>query len=228
MPRSDRLLAHLNDFAERAGHDLCGPLNQANSLASLFAKRYRGRLDTDADTMLDHLANSASRMENLVEGLGKYLEAASRLPRREQTDLNKILSAALISLGGPIGKNSAVITSEPLPADEVAPARIRTLFEVLLANAIQFSQSGMPPRISVQASAADEFWRFSVCDRGIGIEPEEREAVFLPFRRLHGRNWPGPGLGLPTAQLIVESHGGKIHIEGPEGNGVCVVFTLPR
>lgn len=224
----ERLLAHLNDFAERAGHDLCGPLNQANSLASLFGKRYRGRLDADADTMLDHLASSALRMENLTQGLRKYLEAASRLPCRELTDLNVVFSAALNSLRGPIGKTSATITAEPLPAVEVAPSRIQTLFEILLGNAIQFSKPGTPPQIAVNNSVDGQSWRFSVCDRGIGIEPEERDAVFLPFRRLHGRNWPGPGLGLSTAQLIVESHGGEIHIEAREGDGICVVFTLPR
>ncbi len=80
LPPDRCLAAHLNDFAERAGHDLCGPLNQANSLASLFGKRYRGRLDADADTMLDHLASSALRMESLVAWLCKYLEAASSPP----------------------------------------------------------------------------------------------------------------------------------------------------
>jgi light-regulated signal transduction histidine kinase (bacteriophytochrome) len=222
------LAAHLSDFASRAGHDLCGPLNQANSLASLFVKRYRGNLDADADVMLDHLAGSAHRMEELIAGLRTYLEAAAPLPRLEVTDLNQVLIQALASLRGPIERTCAVITSGQLPEIITSPARLQTLLEVLIANSIRFVKPGIAPLISIHSSALAEGWRFSVCDEGIGIEPGERENVFLPFRRLQGRTWPGPGLGLSTAQLIVESFGGEIHIEEGASGGICVVFTISR
>jgi light-regulated signal transduction histidine kinase (bacteriophytochrome) len=155
-----------------------------------------------------------------------YLEAAAPLPGREVTDLNRVLAQALASLRGPIEKTSAVITSGHLPEIMTAPARMQTLFEVLIANSIRFAKPGTAPLISIQCSAVADGWRFSVCDEGIGIEPGERENVFLPFRRLQGRTWPGPGLGLSTAQLIVESFGGDIHIEQEASGGICVVFTI--
>ena len=73
-------------------------------------------------------------------------------------------------------------------------------------------------------------WLFRVEDNGIGIDTPYREIVFLPFRRLHGKEYAGAGMGLATAKLIVGLHGGDIWIE-PAGSdapcGTAVLFTVP-
>jgi len=225
---SDVLARHLKEFTARAGHDLCGPLNQASSLAALFVQRYRGQIDSDADAILGHLSTSAHRMNELVDGLRKYGEAASPLPPLAPADLNQILLTALRPLRVSIEKTGAVInTLSPLPMLEVAADRIRMLFEAVISNAIQYSKPETAPRIAIEAYREGDCWCFSVCDEGVGIDPEHIESVFLPFRRLHGRAWPGSGLGLSTAQLVVESHDGKMHIESSKDVGTKVAFTLP-
>jgi hypothetical protein len=70
-------------------------------------------------------------------------------------------------------------------------------------------------------------WRFSVRDNGIGFKPAYAETVFLPFKKLHGRQYPGSGLGLPVAKRIVEQHGGRIWADSSPGQGSTFWFSLP-
>ena len=103
-----------------------------------------------------------------------------------------------------------------------------TIFEVLIGNSIKFRKPDAPPCIQVSARRAHAVWRIAIADNGIGIDPEYNEAVFLPFRRLNGGAYPGTGLGLAMAKLIVEMHGGNIRIgSDPDCGGTCVHFTAP-
>src|SRR5262249_9315177 len=92
--------------------------------------------------------------------------------------------------------------------------------------ALKFSADGSSPAIHVSAERTDDGWRFSVADNGIGIEPEHRERVFEMFRRLHGRDKPGTGIGLTICQKVVARHGGRIWVE-PSDDGGDVRSTIP-
>jgi signal transduction histidine kinase len=100
------------------------------------------------------------------------------------------------------------------------------VFEHLIANALKFKGVD-PPIVSVDARRAPEGWLFSVKDNGVGIPPKYRDRLFTPFRRLHGTDVPGAGLGLAISRKIVEAHGGRIWIEDLEGSGVTISFNLP-
>jgi light-regulated signal transduction histidine kinase (bacteriophytochrome) len=204
------LLAGLTELSSRASHDLLGPLNQAASLLALLIKRYGGRLDPDADKMLEFLQSASNRMEGVAAGVRKYMEVAGRPPRFEAVDLNVSLAASLALLEKAITGSGAVIVSESLPVVSADAVHMVTMFEILIGNAIRFRRPDVPPRIQISLRRAGEI---AIADNGIGIDPEYSEIVFVPFKRLNGEEYTGAGLGLATAKLITEMHGGNIRIE---------------
>lgn len=234
--RARTLARELAEFSARAGHDLLGPLNQASSLLALFVHHHKPAPGSESDQseaglLLDFLQSSAARMQGVIAGVQPFLNAAAAMPDFRPADLNEALAAAQLRLDKAIAASGAVIASDTLP---VVPGNIHqmgTVFEALIDNAIKFRRLDEPPRIRISARQSGGDWIFTVADNGIGIDAEYREAVFLPFRRLHGKEFPGAGMGLATAKLIVGLHGGEIRIEpvSEDGTapGAAVVFTAP-
>jgi light-regulated signal transduction histidine kinase (bacteriophytochrome) len=228
------LLSGLNDLSSRARHDLVGPLSQAASLLALFLKRHANSPDPQAATLLEFLQSSSNRIENVLAGFRRYLEMASKPPNFEAVDLNVSLASSLALLEREIAESGAVIALGQLPVVLADSAQMVAIFEVLIGNAIKFRQPDAPPRIQVsllrESAREGDLRSISIADNGIGIDPGYGESVFLPFKRLNGAQYPGAGLGLAVARLIVEMHGGRIWIS-PERKkhpgGTDVQFTLP-
>jgi light-regulated signal transduction histidine kinase (bacteriophytochrome) len=225
------LLSGLTKLSARAGHDLLGSLNQAGALLALFIKRYRSQLDADADHLLEHMQSASSRMEGVVAGIRKYMEIAGRPPRFGPVDMNTTLATSLGMLAKPIAESGAIIESDPLPEVTADGAQMAAMFEILIGNSIKFRRPDAPPRIRVFLRQADDTGSIAVADNGIGIDPVYSEMVFQPFKRLNGSEYPGAGLGLATAKLITEMHGGKIRIDSvpdceQSPHGMCVQFTV--
>jgi signal transduction histidine kinase len=109
-----------------------------------------------------------------------------------------------------------------------AGAGFEQVFQNLIGNSIKYRREGVVPEIHVSAQVEGDSWIFSVRDNGIGIEPRYQSDVFQPFRRLHGRDIPGSGIGLATCKKIVEAHGGAIWVESQPGSGSTFFFRLPR
>ena len=229
------LLSGLTKLSARAGHDLLGSLNQARTLLALFIERYRNQLGADADRLLEHMQSASTRMEGVVSGVRKYMEIAGRPPRFEPVDLNTTLASSLGLLEKPIAESCAVIAADPLPVVSADAVHMITVFEILIGNAIKFRRPDAQPYIRVSFRRTGDLQCIAIADNGIGIDPEYRDMVFLPFRRLNGAEYAGAGLGLATARLITEMHGGDICIESvPEpdpsrdkcAGGTYVQFTV--
>ncbi len=221
------LLSALTELSSRAGHDLLGPLNQAAALLALFIKRYRNQLDSDADHLMDFLESTSRRTEGVLAGVARFMEIAAARPNITHVDLDASLASSLALLEKPIAQSGAVIESEPLPSVSADPAQMVSLFELLIGNSIKFRKPDTPPHIQVSATRKGEIRGIAITDNGIGIDPEFCEAIFLPFRRLNGAEYPGSGLGLSMARLIAELNGGSIRVD-PERDkaGTCIHFTL--
>jgi light-regulated signal transduction histidine kinase (bacteriophytochrome) len=223
------LLAGLTDLAARAGHDMVGPLNQAGSLLALLIKRYRGKIDSDADQLLDFLHSASLRMEGVIDGLRGYVESVGKPPVYGDVDLNQAFATALDRLQSEIAESGAVVTADPLPRAWADGSQIAIVFQQLLGNAIKFRNEGMAARIHVSCVPAGEMLAIQVRDEGIGIDPEHQDAIFQPFRRLNGREYPGAGLGLSAVKTIIEMHGGSVRlVPRPEVDAsTCIEFSIP-
>jgi chemotaxis family two-component system sensor kinase Cph1 len=127
-----------------------------------------------------------------------------------------------------IEQTGAVITHDPLPNVQLDRNQMVRLFQNLLGNAIKFRKPHEPPRIHISAERHEKEWLIRVADNGIGFPPEQAEAIFAPFKRLHStREHPGSGIGLAACKRIVERYGGRIGATSKMGEGATFWFTLP-
>jgi signal transduction histidine kinase len=220
--------ADLEQFAYVASHDLQEPLRMVTSYLQLIEKRYRGKLDADADEFIDYAVDGGNRMKLLIQDLLTYSSVRTSAGRFAPVDCGALLDHVLADdLRMLIDENGATVTRDPLPTVMADAGQIRHLFQNLLTNAIKF-RSDEPPCVHVSAERIEDAeWAFSLRDNGIGIDPARLKRVFGMFQRVHGRGeYPGTGLGLAICRRIVESHAGRIWAESEPGNGSTFWFTL--
>ncbi|MFB8798081.1 MAG: PAS domain S-box protein [Microcoleus sp.] len=216
----------LEQFAYVASHDLQEPLRAVTSYTQLLAQRYQGNLDAKADKYINYIVDGASRMQQLINDLLAYSRLGTRAQEFEAADCNAAVQQSLSNLQIAIAEKKAIITYESLPTVMADEFQLVQLFQNLIGNAIKFCQD--VPRIQIAAIMQDREWLFSVRDRGIGIDPEYADRIFLIFGRLHSRReYSGTGIGLAICQRIVERHGGRIWVESQSGEGATFYFTIP-
>jgi len=219
--------AELEQFAYVASHDLQEPLRMITSYTTLLAKRYKGKLDQDAEEFIGFAVDGAKRMQGLIQDLLTYSRVGSKAKEFTTVDCESVLSTALNSLALAIAESGAQIEHDPLPKVRGDAGQLGQLFQNLLGNAIKY-RNGKAPEVHVSCARQAEQWVFSVTDNGIGIDPQYAEKVFAIFQRLHTRDeYEGSGIGLAVCKKIVERHGGKIWLESELGKGATFFFTVP-
>ena len=226
-----RELSRMNDelrqFAYVASHDLQEPLRTVASYAQLLARRYKGKLDKDADEFIEYMVGGVTRMHTLLNDMLAYSRVTeSKDHPFASANLNAVLQSALMNLDHSITENHAEIRSDSLPAVEGDEIQLSQVFQNLISNAIKY-KSNEPPRISVTATPGPEEWTICVADNGIGVDPQYKDRIFGIFKRLHGRELPGTGMGLAICKRIIERHNGRIWVESEPGKGSQFYFTLP-
>lgn len=219
--------AELEQFAYIASHDLQEPLRMVSSYVQLLERRYKGRLDEDADDFIGFAAEGSRRMQKMINDLLAYSRVGTRGKKFEMIDLETALSQATENLQLAIKEKRAVITHDPLPLVFGDSGQLAQVFQNLIDNAIKFSGEESP-RVHISASLKGRDCVCSVSDNGIGIDPEYMDRLFLLFQRLHTRKqYPGTGLGLAICKRIVERHGGRIWVESKPKKGSVFYFTMP-
>lgn len=220
--------AELEQFAYVASHDLQEPLRMVSSFTQLLERRYKDRLDEDADDYINFIVEGAKRMKDLIDDLLAFSRLNTESREFESINLGKILDDVLNTLKSSIEENSVKISYESLPTAVGDPSQIRQLFQNLISNAIKF-QGDESPKIDISVNELWDKWKIGVSDNGIGIPPEHHKKIFNVFNRLHTREeYPGTGIGLAICKKIIEIHQGKIWVESEEGKGSTFYFTLPK
>ena len=234
-PRSARPLAalersnlELQQFAYVASHDLSEPLRMVSSYLNLLRRRYRGRLDPDADEFIEYAVDGAARMRALIEGLLAYSRAGRSEETPEPVELGSVTADVLRSLAAAMVEAGAEIEISDLPVVLGVRGQLEQVLQNLMANALKFRADGRARVWVREEDAASGMAQIAVADGGIGIAPSEREHVFEMFGRLHDREtYEGTGIGLAICRKIVERHGGRIWVDEREGGGTVFRFTLP-
>lgn len=218
--------SELQQFAYVASHDLQEPLRMVASYTQLLAKRYRGQMDSDADEFIDYAVDGCTRMQALIQDLLAYSRAGALGAKHSDVSSEDALNDALANLRATIEECGAVVTHDSLPIISTDERQLAQVFQNLVGNAIKY-HGAEPPRIHVSASQTGENeWTFSVCDNGMGIDPQYFERIFVLFQRLHGRTeFAGTGIGLSICKKIVERLGGRIWVESRLGHGSTFYFS---
>jgi PAS domain S-box-containing protein len=219
--------AELQHFAYALTHDLQEPIRMVVNFTELLGREYAGKLGEEADQFISYSVEGALRIEALLKALLSYWEVTER----EQDsfapiDGGAVLAKALSNLQAAIAQSGAMITSDPLPVVVAEETSLMLIFQNLISNAIKY-RSGETPRIHVSAGSDAGGWLFAVRDNGIGIDPHDTERVFGMFKRLHGSEIPGTGIGLALCKKVVERQGGRIWVESETGKGATFKFTIP-
>ena len=213
-------------------HDLRAAERGITTSAEILQTLLAGAPGSEAGAAFARLAEGKRKMDAILTGVSNYSLAWSGTGHAFRlVPMESIVSSALASLERDIRESNAVISfgaesGHPLPQVEGEGELLRVLFRTLIDNSLKY-RSAAAPRIEIAAVRDGDDWIFSVADNGIGIDPKYWTDLFIPFKRLHGSEIPGAGLGLAICKKIVATHHGRIWIESEPGNGTKVLFTLP-
>jgi signal transduction histidine kinase len=220
-----RLEAELERYAKVAAHDLREPLMAIGLFVEqLGAQLQRGRSEGN-ERLVELLRGTNARAKRLVDGILEYARYGAAM-NLERVDMGALVADVLDSLSAALRDAGASVAVAELPTIDGDSSQLGRVLQNLIANSLKF-RSDEPPRVTIGAEPAAAFWVFNVDDNGVGIPPELGDEAFAMFKRAHGDEYEGCGIGLAVCRKIVEAHGGAIAAVPAPGGGTSVRFSLP-
>jgi len=225
--RIERLTADKDAFARTAAHDLREPLRMVTAFCGLLAKDYGDGLDARGQDYLARVVAATARMRGLIDDLLDVRGPGDNGANGSWFEADEALDGALEALGAVITESGGRIERTPLPRLWGHPTRFSRLLQNLIGNALKYVTPGAAPHVRVAAAREGGFWRLSIADNGIGVEPRHQKRIFEPFQRLHAASrYPGTGLGLAICREIVTGFGGRLRVISKPGEGSTFSFTV--
>ena len=223
---------HKSEFLANMSHELRTPLNAIIGFSEVLTDRMFGELNEKQDEYLKDIYASGTHLLSLINDILDLSKIEAGRMELELTDfdLPTAIENALMLVRERAGRRSIALHTKidnqigQIRADE---RKVRQVVLNLLSNAIKFTPEG--GRINVGAVSKDGSVEISVSDTGIGIAPEDQEAVFEEFRQVGtaAKKIEGTGLGLTLCRKFVELHGGRIWVKSQEGVGSTFTFSIP-
>lgn len=225
----ERSNEQLERFAGQVSHDLRNPLTAVAGFIELAADSPEVVAAPMVAAALFRADAAATRMDSMIADLLDFARLGGSRPRREEIDLDELMTAVLDDLDQAIRITETVVSVDADARVSGDPTLLRALFQNVVANAVKFSHAaGVDPKVEVKAYALDGTWRITVDDNGPGVPDDQRERVFGLMERNVSSETPGLGIGLSTCRRIVDAHGGSIGIDTSPLGGASVWVILPR
>jgi signal transduction histidine kinase/DNA-binding response OmpR family regulator/streptogramin lyase len=231
---------HRGEFLAKMSHELRTPLTSVLGFTALLRDGLEGQVDSRYLRYLRNIRESGNHLLRLINNLldQAKIEAGRMDLHLEPASVDVIVESAMALVEGFAATRSVNLVerrSGDVPPVTVDVAKLRQIVINLLSNAIKFAPSGSEVEIASRVLAAADSpldapsYEIEVKDRGPGIEPEDRERIFEPFRQLSGRGdaLPGTGLGLPIVRQFVTLLGGLIEVSTRDGGGARFAVVLP-
>ncbi|MBN2533908.1 MAG: AAA family ATPase [Spirochaetales bacterium] len=222
---SNRDLQH---FVYIISHDLKEPLRMVSGFLQLLVKRYKDKLDENANEFIAFAVDGANRMTLMIEDLLKYSRVGRQENEIKMVDCNGIVSDVKKNLTILMEERKVKLFVGKLPVVMGYRTLLVQLFQNLIVNAIKFCEAEIPV-IHIQFVERDSDWEFQIKDNGISIAEEYQEKIFQIFKRIDRENkYSGTGIGLALCKKIVEQHGGTIWVDSVIGKGSTFHFTIQK
>ncbi|MHC4557665.1 MAG: PAS domain S-box protein [Planctomycetota bacterium] len=216
----------LQEFAYIAAHDLKTPLRGIGTLADWLSKDYADKFDEQGQKQVRLIVGKAKQMSALIDDILQYSRVGQNDPKKQQVDLNTVLSEAISRIEPP--ENIEITVENELPALTCEKTQIIQVFQNLLGNAIKYMDKPKG-QIKVGCVQEDGFWKFSVADNGPGIEQKYFKKIFKIFQTLSPTDRvDSTGIGLSIVKKITELNGGRVWVESKPDEGSTFFFTLPK
>jgi two-component system CheB/CheR fusion protein len=227
-------------FASVASHDLQEPLRKIHIFSQLIKDKYGQNLPADALVYLHKIMQASVRMRTLVNNILHFSKLSSDSSGFEKTDITELVKEVKDDLEMIIQEKKAEISIGNIPQMEVIRPHMQQVFQNLIGNALKFSSTDRPPRISISAmlvpdksfdtaAAGNGNWcRIEIKDNGIGFDKQFRTRIFDLFQRLNSKDqYEGTGIGLAIVKKIVEKHNGIIRADSADNTGAVFTMVLP-
>jgi len=224
---------HKSEFLASVSHELRTPLNAIIGFSEVMLERMFGEVNAKQEEYLNDILSSGRHLLSLINDILDLAKVEAGRMELEPSDfhLPQAIDNALILVRERAVRRGITLGQwvDPrlgeIKGDE---RKIKQVLVNLLSNAVKFTPEG--GRVDVRAVQADGAAEISVADTGVGIAPEDQEAVFEEFRQVgadYARKHEGTGLGLALARKFVELHGGRIWVESQTGQGATFTFSIP-
>jgi signal transduction histidine kinase len=223
---------HKSEFLANMSHELRTPLNAIIGFSEILAEKMFGDINEKQTEYLQDILESGRHLLSLINDILDLskIEAGRMELERSDFDLPTALENALILVRERASRRGITLGHSvderlgPIRGDE---RKVKQVLLNLLSNALKFTPEG--GRIDVSAAEHDGVAEIAVTDTGVGIAPEDQEAVFEEFRQVGtaDKKVEGTGLGLALSRKFIELHGGKIRVKSQVGHGSTFTFTLP-
>ena len=219
-----------NAFISMASHELKTPVTSLKGFTQILQRRLKGRVDSQSLLFLDRMDAQLKKLASLISDLLDIskMQTGALAFRESSVDLDELVRETVENL-------QAATTTHHITIQGATHARVfgdRDRLEQvlinLLTNAVKYSPQA--DTIIVRLSSAHQQVTVAVRDFGIGVAPEHHERIFERFYQVTGpreSTYPGLGIGLYIARVIIERHGGRLWLESRPGAGSTFQFTLP-
>jgi signal transduction histidine kinase len=179
--------------------------------------------------VVGEIRRGVDRMRILLSDLVSFAQVVQGDNRnRTNFELDAALDQALQNLAAAVAESGVVVHRKPLPQIWGIESQFVQVFQNLLSNSIKYRRAEEPLVIEIRSADTDLEHRVSISDNGVGFECAYAEQIFSAFKRLHGGDIQGTGIGLTICRRVVEAHGGRIWAESEPGRGATFRFCLPR
>jgi two-component system, NtrC family, sensor kinase len=223
---------HKSEFLANMSHELRTPLNAVIGFSEVLRDRMFGDLNEKQEEYLNDIHSSGQHLLSLINDILDLskIEAGRMELEISDFDLPMTLDHALTLVRERAGRHGIVLNldvDERIDGVRADERKVRQVVLNLLSNAIKFTPDG--GRIDVRAAPRDGDVEVAVSDTGVGIAPEDQDAIFEEFRQVGtaAKKVEGTGLGLALSRKFIELHGGRIAVESQVGVGSTFTFTIP-
>jgi PAS domain S-box-containing protein len=221
-----------SNFLGSISQEFRTPLAAINASVELLLEELE-RLSTDElSALLNSIHISVAGLQTLIDNLieSMNIEADQFRIHKQPTDLQQVISGATQIVKPLLCRREQKLNlqiPEELPWIQGDSGRLMQVIVNLLSNASKYSPIGKPIDLSV--SEQQKCIQVTVADRGSGIPPNERRAIFRRFVQTGSLEEPqyGIGLGLSVVKAIIEGHGGEVGFDSREGGGSVFWLKLP-